>query len=513
MAAQHRVPEPESNEQSPQGAGDGHPCFPSLKVSPGRGLGYTRPKTATTCSCLVIFVALTAAAAFAQENALQADFRREGERIADACGRFSIGMIPKCAYPLFTDHPLHIAAGSLPPQNGFSLGPAFVTSWNTENWRLSWNADAVVATSGGWRAGAYMKLIHTPPQPIRAVSGTHPASTKPTLAVHPYTVFNLYIQTISLNKINFFGLGNTTQLAGASVFGMSQTILGGSVVKPVFEWPSIRKLNLALLGELNGRFVSLRGEHGQSVPSIEALYTNATAPGLTSQPAFVQFGEGLHLSPGLFENHLQLSYRVSFQQFVAASDSHYSFLRWTVDLGHTIPIYSHTVSSLSSDTKGPDDCAQGMEKCPPVPFTRNLEGAIGVRLLVTESITSATSVVPFYFQPTLGGMDINSALTLGSYQDYRFRAPNLLLLQETIEHSIWGPFGVKFMADQGRVALTRGDLGFTHLKHSFAGGLTLRAGAFPMVSLMFAWGGTEGHHNLFNMNTSLLGGSSRPSLD
>jgi len=32
------------------------------------------------------------------------------------------------------------------------------------------------------------------------------------------------------------------------------------------------------------------------------------------------------------------------------------------------------------------------------------------------------------------------------------------------------------MADQGRVALTRGDLGFSHLKHSFAGGLTLRAG-------------------------------------
>jgi len=59
----------------------------------------------------------------------------------------------------------------------------------------------------------------------------------------------------------------------------------------------------------------------------------------------------------------------------------------------------------------------------------------------------------------LGGQDINSALALGSYQGYRFRAPSLLLLQEDFEHSIWGPFGLKFMADQGRVALTRGDLG------------------------------------------------------
>ncbi len=69
------------------------------------------------------------------------------------------------------------------------------------------------------------------------------------------------------------------------------------------------------------------------------------------------------------------------------------------------------------------------------------------------------------------------------------------------------------MADQGRVALTRGDLGFSHLKHSFAAGLTLRAGAFPMVQLMFAWGGPEGHHNIFNLNNSLLGGSARPLLD
>jgi len=30
---------------------------------------------------------------------------------------------------------------------------------------------------------------------------------------------------------------------------------------------------------------------------------------------------------------------------------------------------------------------------------------------------------------------------------------------------------------------------------------------------MYAWGGTEGHRNVFNMNTSLLGSSIRPSLD
>ena len=136
-----------------------------------------------------------------------------------------------------------------------------------------------------------------------------------------------------------------------------------------------------------------------------------------------------------------------------------------------------------------------------------------MRLLFTESMNSASSAIPFYFQQTLGGQDIDSGLTLPSYQDYRFRAPNLLLLEGNFEHSVWGPFGVKFLADQGRVALTRGDIGFSDLRHSIAAGLTLRAGGFPMVSMMFAWGGPEGHHNIFNMNTSLLGGGSRPLLD
>ena len=116
-----------------------------------------------------------------------------------------------------------------------------------------------------------------------------------------------------------------------------------------------------------------------------------------------------------------------------------------------------------------------------------------MRLLLSESVYSATSAVPFYFQQTLGGQDINNALALGSYQDYRFRGPNLLLLQETFEHSIWGPFGLKLMADQGRVALARGDLGFSDLKHSFAAAHAPRWRLSSSLSALLSWGGNEGH--------------------
>jgi hypothetical protein len=461
----------------------------------------------------LIATLLLGVSALAQESPLQAEFRREGERVSDACGSFNFKSVPACAYTLFTDHPLHIAAGSMPPQNGFGLGAAFVWSKNTTNWRMSWDLDAVGAFSGAWRAGGYMKIVHTPKQQIHITIPKPAENRRPSeLFVRPYTVFNLYAQSISLNKVNFFGLGNDTALAGKSLFGMNQTIVGGSVIKPVFEWAAIRWMNLALLGEINGRFVDIRGEQGQSAPSIETLYTDATAPGLSSQPGFVQLGEGLRIKPAI--GNLQLNYMGKFQQFFAPSSSRNSFLRWTVDLDHTYSLYRNTESAPgSTETIGPDSCAPSGDTCAKISHTRNLNGSIGVRLLLSESLTSGASVVPFYFQQTLGGSDINSALALGSYQDYRFRAPNLLLLQESFEHSIWGPFGVKLMADEGRVALTRGDLGFSHLRHSFAGGLTLRAGGFPMIFLMFAWGGPEGHHNIVNMNTSLLGGSSRPPLD
>lgn len=452
---------------------------------------------------LAVCIVFSSAWIFAQETQLGADFRKEGEALKKDCS--SLTSLFGCAEDLFTDHPLHITAGSLAPQNGIGFGPAFVAHKTpNESWRLSWDVDAVATANGSWRAGAYMTAVWDRHGIIKQ---DKTPTKKSNLAVTEYPVFHLYAQAISLNKLTYFGEGQSTTDIARSYFGMTQTIVGANAVFPVLP-----KLKMALLGEANGRFVDLGPSRGQTSPSIEQLYTPASAPGLGSQPGFAQFGEGVRIRPQLAGGFVRLNYSAIFQEYVASAGSKFSFERFTLDLAHEFPLYRRTRLLVPNDFNGPDDCsvAAGTHSCPSI--TRNLEGSFGLRFLMSDSFVPSGNAVPFYFQPTLGGSDINGNAALPSYQDYRFRAPNNLLARASFEHSIWGPLGLTAMIDEGKVAVTRGDLDFTHLRHSYSAGLTLRAGGFPMVSLLFSWGGREGTHTTANLNPSLFGGSARPSL-
>ena len=195
--------------------------------------------------CCLILVVLASVCARAQnEGQLAADFRHEGDHIRENCGKFGLKTIATCGQELVTDHPLHLALGSIAPQNGFGFGPAFVAHYTpNESWRLTWNADVVGATSGAWRAGVYMKMIHTPVRnitPVAVPAGTPRKKSGP--AIHPYTVFNIYAQTISLPKLLFFGLGPDTFESGRTFFRERETIVGTNAIIPV---PKLGGLNLS----------------------------------------------------------------------------------------------------------------------------------------------------------------------------------------------------------------------------------------------------------------------------
>lgn len=464
----------------------------------------------------LVFSLSAAQIALAQNNPVGSpgtivDNPSEIAKFKETCGSFQLSNAGGCAELLFTGHPMHIAVGSVAPQNGFGTGLAYVGFIKpSETWLPSWNADAVATPNGSWRAGVYFKLVHTPNFTTVVHHGKPKIKDVTELPEHP--VINLYAQAISLNKLTYFGLGPATTRAGRSFYGMREIIGGGSAVKPFYQ-----RLNASLFGEINGRFVEIRPSTGQPSPTIGALYTEATAPGLTNQPGTLQFGEGIQIRPVYFEDFLRLNYRLSYEQFFAPGNSTFSFQRLTADLLHQFVIHKKTTRYLlprDNNPNGPDDCSLSTDpahsKCAEI--TRDRQGTVDLRFFLAASMTPSGNVVPFYFQPTIGGMDINGNPSLSSYQDFRFRAPNVMFFHQGLEHSIWGPLGFSIMAEEGKVALTRGDLGSNPWLHSFASGLTLRAGGFPQVFLLFAWGGNEGTHTIANVNTSLLGASGRPSL-
>jgi hypothetical protein len=482
----------------------------------------------------LVLLLLAAGTTHAQQSSTPATDERvdnpsELYKLKTSC--FDVAKVADCGEELFTGQPFHIAVGSIAPQNGFSAGLAYVGHKTTENWRISWNSDAVASNNASWRAGVYLKFVDTHESAPIVEFGTKGRKMKQNLTSIPERpVINVYAQAISLNKLTYFGLGPATTEAGRSFYGMTETIVGAGAIKPFYA-----RINAALLGEVNGRFVNIRPSLGQPSPSIGMLYSEATAPGLTHQPGMVQFGEGVRMRPVLFDDFLHLDYSLTYQQYVAAG-SGFSFERLTTDLSHDFSIYRKTTRILlPRDTNGPDECSVDRDsenpECTVDKFARNpecignsskpeckaitrdLQGSVGFRFFLATSMTSAGNVVPFYFQPTLGGSDINGNPSLASYQDYRFRAPNVMLVRESFEHSLWNlPLGFTFMADEGKVALTGDGLGSSPWVHSFSTGLTLRAGGFPQVFLLFSWGGNEGTHTIVNVNTSLLGGSSRPSL-
>jgi hypothetical protein len=441
--------------------------------------------------------------------------------------------LPGCAETLFTGTPFHIAIGSLAPQNGVAAGlafteiyhPTYCASWidftkapsggtrNACHWSLNLNADGVASGNGSWRAGVYITAARLSTRvPVVHYPGGARTSQRLRSFSGPSPIISFYFESTSLNRLYFYGLGPSTSPAARTDFGLSENIPGLSASIPLTpSW--ISPLGLALVGEINGRFPALRGSYGDTSPSIEHMYTELSAPGLTSQPTYLQAGEGLLLIPSLPETaHLNLNYVVNFQQFVAPSASRYSFRRFTTDLDHRIILYTKDVGKPASAPPPPVPGAP-VRTIPPISPTRDVTGSLSARLFIQESIVDAGRTVPFFFDPTIGGSDINGQSILSSYPDYRFRAPNLLLMHGAYEQSLGRyPLGLFLGIDEAKVALRRNDIAFSHLRHSYSAGLTVHAGGLPIVYLLFAWGGPEGHHAIATISNALLGPGNRPSL-
>jgi hypothetical protein len=449
---------------------------------------------------------------------------KEGCQTTDPSGKKPLKvLVPGCLTSVFHGNKgLYASVANLPPGNGLALGGVFkdneLNPPSLPSWRFDYQVDAQRSFNGSWTAGGFLTMKLAPVSEAKAQSTSaagqseKPATptnpNKPTHWLHPPIVvqgpipkhlrnlgenetkllLNFYAFHTTLNQVTFFGIGPDTVPADRTFFGLRETVTGANA-DVLLPW------GFHFLGELNGRWPTIGPDHGQSSPSIEHVYTEATAPGLTRQPGFLQPGEGLqflHHGGGLGQKanlgaDYDIDWTANFQQFFAPSISTYSFRRLTLDATNEIHVIKRFTPKEGSSTS-------------------ETSGTLQLRGWVSESVVPAGHVVPFYFQPTLGGGDIDKQRTLASYADYRFRAPNALLFRAQYEQPIpkYSFLGVFFRADTGKVGIARGDLDLSHLRHSYGAGLTVRALDFPYLVFMYAWGGKEGTHTFADLNLSAI---------
>jgi hypothetical protein len=120
---------------------------------------------------------------------------------------------------------------------------------------------------------------------------------------------------------------------------------------------------------------------------------------------------------------------------------------------------------------------------------------LGVHGWVVRSDVDAGRTVPFYLQPSLGGVN-----SLRSFADYRFRDDNMLLATAELRVAMMTHLDVAVFGDAGNVARRARDLDLA--KRSYGAGLRLHTRRETFLSVDVAHG-TEGWHAVLRLKDPL----------
>jgi outer membrane protein assembly factor BamA len=261
-----------------------------------------------------------------------------------------------------------------------------------------------------------------------------------------------YARRTNFPSQGYYGLGNGATLADYTSFDQNQTTVGGKL-----------GVRLGPVVSVGGGAEYLNPSIGRGrkagFPSIEQTFTEATAPGLTAQPNFVQTFAFANIDYGQPIGSPRNGGRYRFQVGKyddLGSQNRYGFTRTDIDLQQYFSAF-------------------------------NERRVLALRSLMSFSDADSGADVPFYFQNTLGGNN-----TLRGFRDFRFRDRNLLLLQAEYRLEVFTAMDAALFYDAGQVAPRREDLSLSHLRKDY--GIGLRFGTDQGVFLRFdiAFGSGEG---------------------
>lgn len=306
---------------------------------------------------------------------------------------------------------------------------------------------------------------------------------------------SVFATRVNLAKQRFFGIGQASSLAGLAEYRLLLDKIGAATDWPITAW-------LSGGGTLQWTRPSVMGPSGTKVPAVFG-YGDVGAPGVLFQPSFMNYKAYLdvHTGTNTSQTWQRTKIRGTYEHFTDLNAGTYSFDRvngfatasFDIRKGIqslTLPTWKNALcESIASGGPG-GQCSLGQ---------------ITFNGLVTASYVGMSKAVPFYFQPTLGGTDINGFDTLRGYLDFRFRAPNRVLLQAQFDHHIWAFLGVYGFYDMGKVGLNPGDLGLSHLRHDVGIGASLKVQSKIVLRVYVGFGTGEGTHPNVKLPSTMWG--------
>lgn len=416
--------------------------------------------------------------ALAQPVSAGDDWSKEKDQLTSSCSNLftNLQQIGSCGEFLFSSgSPVKLTIPqSVVPGGGTALGATYIHLLDIPNW-----TDSNLTIQGGsslrefWFGDAVLVFDHK--------KFIHPLSAGDRFQI------KLYSHARGLPQMPFYGIGPDTSRSNITDFREQQISAGASVLNPVNSW-----LDLGASAEYFKPQIG--GVSGASIRSINAYYSEATAPGLTYQPGFAHYQ--VSAQPKYDWGRTSINSEIAFHEYRDLGSGRYSFHKFRADFLQKIYPETQTELSASGTTK---------RRQPKYDSVLYIAGRF------SASSASPNGLVPFYLQETIGGSDIDNIATLRGFQDYRFRAPNLFSIQVQYERrlvsspprgspraltlrSVVGALGILAFYDAGEVATTLNQLGFSTIRQSFGFGLTLWSGEKVWFRAYIGLGSGEGTH-------------------
>ena len=265
-----------------------------------------------------------------------------------------------------------------------------------------------------------------------------------------------------LLQVNYFGLGNDSLQSNRSGYRLDETdVLGYASVRAT-PWLS-----------LSGRFgwihqpelSTMTGWWSVSYPNTLSVFTDASPPGLTQQPAFLHGDVTVAADTRNYPGHPTRGglYRVTAASYSDRDYGKYSFQRYEAEAAQFVPLVEDT-------------------------------WVLGFHAWEVFSDTSSGNTVPFYLLPSLGGKN-----TLRGYYDYRFHDRDMQVFNAESRWALFTHLDLAVFADAGKVAPIASDLDLKHLKTSYGAGLRVHTRTATVGRLDFGHS-TEGWRVVFKIN-------------